>query len=240
MALFLRDPKSPDLPAEVPGRSRAALWLERLRGVVLRSQEPPSRSFRYLARLIERELGGRTTGLALAISGIDGDASPGNALLMLAYCLRSELDSRVLMVDARLKDVGAGITGVLGLLEVPGYAQMMRAGPGDVSAYVRQTRVAGVDVIAAGQPASGSVVALDHATLRHLLEWARGEYDHVLVQVGSALRDTRNATTAAETDAVFLFADEHKTFMKGLDDCRQLLLSNGAQQVKVIVSGGHI
>ena len=240
MALFVRDQKTPGVPAEVSSQGRAARWMERLRDVVLRNPEPPSRSFRYLARLIERELGGRTTGLVLAISGIDKDESPANALLMLAYCLRSELDSRVLMIDARLKDIAGGISGILGLQDAPGYAQIMRAGPGDPKAFIQQTRVAGVDALPAGQPASGTAVALDNATLRHLLDWARGEYDHVLVQVGSALRDTRNATTAVETDAVFLFADEHKTFMKGLDDCRQLLLSNGAHQVKVIVAGGQI
>ena len=241
MALFIRDPNSGDLPVEVAAQPRrAARWLDRLKGVVLRNPEPASRSFRYLARLIDRELGGRTTGLTVAMLGIDRDNSTADAILMLAYCLRSELDSRVLVIDARLKDVGQGVTGHLGLAGVPGYAQLMREGVGNQAALVQNTRVAGVEVLPAGHPPPGTVADLDHSTLRHLLEWARSEYDHVLVQVGSPLHDTRNAVTAAEADVVFLLADEHQTFMKRLEDCRHLLVANGAQAVKIIVSGARI
>jgi hypothetical protein len=237
MALFIRDPNSGDLPVEAAAEPRrAARWLERLKSVVLRNQEPASRSFRYLARLIDRELGGRTTGLALAILGVDRDDSPADALLMLAYCLRSELDSRVLVIDARLKDISHGVTGHLGLGSAPGYAQLMREGAGNQAALVQNTRVAGVEVLPAGHPPA----SLDRSTLRHLLDWARAEYDHVLVQVGSPLNDTRNAVTAAEADAVFLLADEHQSFMKRLDDCRLLLMGSGAREVKIIVAGGRI
>jgi hypothetical protein len=240
VALFIRDPKAGGQPLEAAGEPRRpARWIERLRGVVLRNPEPASRSFRYLARLIDRELGGRTSGVVLAMLGIDRDDAPADALLMLAYCLRSELDSRVLLVDARLKGIEEGLTGHLGLAGAPGYAQMMRDGPGDPRGFVRDSRVSGVDVLPAGQ-AGGASGGLDRSTLRHLLEWAKGEYDHVLLQVGSPLHDTRNAVTAAEADAVFLLADEHKTFMKRLDDCRQLLLANGAREVKIIIAGARI
>ncbi|HST02107.1 MAG TPA: hypothetical protein VLJ84_10660 [Usitatibacter sp.] len=241
MALFIRDPNHGDVPVEVGAEPRrGARWLDRLKGVVVRNQEPASRSFRYLARLIDRELGGRTTGLTLAMLGVDRDDSPADALLMLAYCLRSELDSRVLVIDARLKDIGMGLTGQLGLESAPGYAQLMRDGIGNQAALVQDTRVTGVEVLPAGHPVAGAAADLDRSTLRHLLEWARAEYDYVLLQVGSPLNDTRNAVTAAEADAVFLLADEHQTFMKRLDDCRHLLMANGAQAVKIIVAGGRI
>ena len=241
MALFIRDPNRGDLPVEAVAQPRrAARWLERLKGVVLRNPEPASRSFRYLARLVDRELGGRTTGLTLAMLGIDRDDSPADAILMLAYCLRSELDSRVLVIDARLKDIGQGVTGHLGLGSAPGYAQLMREGAGNQAALVQNTRVPGVEVLPAGHPVPGAVAGLDRSTLRHLLDWAKAEYDHVLVQVGSPLHDTRNAVTAAEADAVFLLADEHQSFMKRLDDCRLLLMGSGAQEVRIIVAGGRI
>ena len=70
-----------------------------------------------------------------------------------------------------------------------------------------------------------------------LFEAARARYPYVLVQVGSVLRDTRSVVTVGQADATFLLASENRTFMRVLDESRQLLQSNGVADVRVVVAG---
>lgn len=243
MAMFIKDPKAGFLPDAAPasanvGETRLARWYERLRGIVLRNPEPASRTYRYMSRLIEREFAREGSGVCLAFSSTDDDKASTDALLMLAYCLRSELDSRVLVIDARLKEQARGITGRLGLLQAPGFAEIIQEGFAGNEALVVPTRVSNVDVLPSGDPRGVGTVAVDRERLGRLLEATRQRYDHVLLQLGSVLRDTRNVVTAAQCDAVFLVVEENRTFMQSLDDCRRQLLDNGIEDVRVIVTGG--
>ena len=242
MAMFMKDSKAGFVPDDTAsangGETRLVRWYGRLRDIVLRSPEPASRAYRYLSRLIEREFARDGSGVCLAFSSAENDKASADAILMLAYCLRSELDSRVLIIDARLKDQAAGVTGRLGLLEAPGFAEVIQEGFAGNETLVVPTRVANVDVLPAGDPRGTGTVAVDRERLGRLLEATKDGYDHVLVQIGSVLRDTRNVVTAAQCDAVFLLAEENRTFMKSLDDCRQRLFDNGIADVRVIVTGG--
>lgn len=213
-----------------------ARWARRVREVLPWGGEPASLSFRHMSRLIDLEFDRRERGACLAFASPDSDDAGAGALLMLAYCLRSELQGRVLLVDSRLKDKSGGITGRLGLAHQPGFAEIVRDGFGGREDLVHATAVAGVDVLPAGDPA-GRAIPLDRDNLRGLLAAARSRYDHVLVQVASPLRDTRAVMTALEADAVFLLAEENRTFVKTLDECRKVLVDNGAGDVRVVVTG---
>ena len=214
-----------------------ARWYERVRGIVLRDAEPASRAYRFMARLIEREFPRNGRGACLALASPDSDRLGADALLMLAYCLRSELDSRVLLVDTRLKARAEGLTGRLDLLGATGFAEVLSGGLGARDDWFLATRVERVDVLPAGDPADRGAVSMDRARLTELLAAARDRYDHVLLQLGSPVRDTRVIMPALEADAVFLLAEENRTFMKGLDDCRKVLRDNGVADVRVVVTG---
>lgn len=241
MALFVRDTKLNFLADDkkpAGGEARPVVrWYERLREIVLRNPDPASRSYRYMSRLIEREFPHGESGVCLAFSSTDDDKKSTNAVLMLAYCLRSELDSRVLIVDARLKGKPDGVTGRLGLQDSAGFAEFMLEGTEVGESLVVPSPVEGVDVLPSGRAGRSGQVALDRVRLNQLLDAVKARYDHVLVQVGSVLRDTRNVLTVAETDVVFLLVEENESFMKSLDDSRQLLLSNGVTNVRVVVTG---
>ena len=238
MRLRLQDPKLGFLPQETAsdggGETFVARWYERLKGIVVRDAEPTSLAYRYMARLIEREFSREQSGLCLAFSSPEDDKVSTDAILMLAYSLRSELDSKVLIVDARLTDQRAGISGRLGLVGSPGYAEILREGFGGRDGLILASRVQNVDILPAGDPRGDAARALNLANLRQLLEAVRNRYDHVLVQLGSLLRDTRHVMAAAEADAVFLLAMENQSFMKGLDDCLKILRSNGVAQVLTV------
>jgi MinD-like ATPase involved in chromosome partitioning or flagellar assembly len=97
--------------------------------------------------------------------------------------------------------------------------------------------VPNVEVLPAGDPEEELAAPVDRAKLRMLLAAAVARYDYVLVQVSSPLREPRTLLVAAEADAVFLLAEDNRTFMKTLDDCRKVLLSNGVKDVRVVVTG---
>jgi cellulose biosynthesis protein BcsQ len=212
-------------------------WLARWRGGT-GSREPASRTFRYMSRLIERDFARDDGGPCLAFSSPDDDRITANALLMLAYCLVGEIGGRVLVVDARLNPRPGGITARLGLQSVAGFAEALGDRPAEGLQRVRPTAVEGVDVLPSGVSTMRGALPVDRTRLKELFASAKAAYDRVLVQVGSVQRDTRNLLTAAEADAVFLIADENRTLMSTLDDCRRLLLSNGIDDVRVVLSAG--
>lgn len=227
-----------DTSAKNGGRKLAlAGWFERLRQVVRRDPDPPSRSFRFMSRLIEREYPGKEGGgVCLALASPDDDELSTDALLMLGYCLRSELGSKVLMIDARMSQQDEGLTGRLGLMHVEGFAELMGGEVERRDELVHETRVDGVSVLPAGGQ-DGRHTPLARPKLGGLLDAAKQNYDHVLVQLGSPLHDTRAVMAAIEVDAVFLLAEENRTFMRSLDDSRKVLLENGVKDVRVVVSG---
>lgn len=226
----------PESPVQGGSGGLLSRWYRGLREALLPAAEPASIAYRQMSRLIDREFDRREGGTCLAFASPDSDDAGAGALLMLAYCLHTELDGRVLLVDARLKDKSGGITGRLGLAQAPGFAEAIRDGLEGREHLITGTAVPGVDVLPAGDP-SGRATAMDGGNLRKLLEAARSRYGHVLVHVGSPLRDTRAVMTALEARAVFVLVEENRTFVRTLDECRKVLLDNGARDVRVVVTG---
>lgn len=208
----------------------------RLRDALRGRAQPASLAYRHMARLIDREFERHDGGVCLAFASPDSDDAGAGALLMLAYCLQGELHGRVLLVDARLKDKSGGITGRLGLAQRPGFAEIVGGGFTGREDLVVATAVADVHALPAGDPA-GRATSLDRDYLRAFLAAARARYDHVLVHVGSPLRDTRAVATALEARAVFLLARENRTFVSALEECRRVLADNGASDLRVVVTG---
>ena len=231
------DPQPQDPPA-AGGRGRTlARWFRGIREVLLRGAEPASIAYRRMARLIDREFGTQgEAGACLAFASPDSDDAGAGALLMLAYCLRTELEARVLLIDARLKDKEGGLSGRLGLAGSPGFAEVIAGGIEGREQLIAGTAVSGVDILPAGDP-DGRATPMDHDNLRRLVAAARSRYRYVLLQVSSPLRDTRAVLTALEARAVFLIVEENRTFVSALDECRKVLVDNGAPDVRVVVAG---
>ena len=211
-------------------------WYERLLDSVVKTREPASRTYRYMSRLIEKEFDHRRGGVCLAFFSLDGDKLTSDALLMLAYCLRSELGSKVLIVDARVKDAAAGVGARLGLNGARGYADILREGLGGQPLPVQPSGVEGVDVLPFGRELGGSLT-VDRARLRELIDAAKASYGHVLLQVSSVLADTRHVVTVEQADAAFALALENRTLMKSLDQSQRLLRASGINDLRVVVVG---
>ncbi len=201
-----------------------------------RPKEPASRSYRYMARLLDQEYGQRENGVCLAYFSPDDDRITADALLMLGYCLQSELNSKVLLVDARVRNIEAGLSGRLHLTQRPGYAELLRDGCEASRELVLPTAVPLVDVISAGTIAQDSPTQVAQDNLRSLIAHYRQHYQYVLLQVGSLLADTRNLQVAAQADAVFMIAQENHTMLNQFDDSQRLLERNGIGHLRMIVS----
>lgn len=193
------------------------------------------RSHRYLSRTIGREYPCGARGVVLAFSCPDDDEVATGTLLLQAYGLQAELDSKVLVVDARAADRGGGLTQCLGLTDRPGYAEVLQHGIADVAALVQPSAVTGVDVLPAGTAAAASRMVSLQLNLAALLDWARSGYGHVLLQVGPVLDDTRNLVTATQADAVLLLAREHRTMLSVLQESSDVLRENGARSVTALL-----
>lgn len=198
--------------------------------------DPALRTYRYLSRTIAREYPRGARGVALAFCCPDDDELTTNALLLQAYGLQAELDSAVLVIDARVVERGGGLTQCLGMGDRPGYAEVLEHGTADVVTLVQSSAVPGIDVLPMGT-AAGATTRMGSLQqhLSVLLDWAKGSYGHVLLQVGSVLEDTRNLVTATQADAVLLVASEHRTMMAVLDESAQVLRDNGAGDIRALL-----
>ena len=215
----------------------ATSWFDRLRGVVLRNPEPASRSYRYMARLIELEFQHQERGLCIGVSSPDGNRYSTEAMLMLAYCLQSELGSRVLVVDSRPVTGPEGITERLGLGETPGFVDALKMGPGAIADSAVPSAISGVDVM----PNGSQALANTFQGRDDLAAFVRGcaeRYDHVLLQVGPVVKDTRNVLVATAADVVLLIARENKSMMADLKRYQEVLNTNGALDVRIVVKSG--
>jgi Mrp family chromosome partitioning ATPase len=209
-------------------------WYDALLEALVRHREPASRSYRYMSRLIERSFDASQGGVCLAFSATDGDRPVAAAMLLLAHCLQSELDCRVLLVDARLREPQQGLTGRLGLGGAEGCAELLRKGVEGLESVIRPTAVQHVDFLPAGLAQLDA--AVEREAVSSLLAAARQRYRFVLVQIGSVLLDTRNVVVASQADAVFLLAHENATLMKSLQRCHEVLGDNGVTDVRVVLT----
>ena len=239
--MLLRDPKAAFLQETSLGHAPAVptTWLGRLRAFLGSPRDPAPLAYRFMARNIERTFAHEEAGVCLPFSAPDGDAISTGAMLMLAYALRTELDARVLLLDARpvARDSTEGLTGRLGLASAPGFYEILREGFADNAHLVQPTSVEGVDCLPAGGPQGGASATLDRVRLRSLVETLAQSYDYVLVQVGSILGDTRNLVAVGELGRVVLVAHENRTMMKTLDECLKVLLDHGVGDVRTVVAG---
>jgi len=213
-------------------------WSSKLRDRRSRTREPASRSYRYLSRLIERDFERQDRGTCLAFFSIDSDRICADALLMLAHSLRSELGGAVLIIDGSVKTSSGGISERMGLVGLPGYSDLMRGPIADQPLAVHHSAVEGVDVLPVGT-VTGTTAVIDRAQLRLLLDTARSQYRHVLLQIGSVLSDTRYLVAATQANGVFILASENETLMRSLDESQRLLRANGVQQIRVVVVGSE-
>jgi Mrp family chromosome partitioning ATPase len=192
------------------------------------------RAYRYVSRTIAREFARGDSGAVLAFTCPDSDEACTNVMLLQADALREELESSVLLVDARGGDRGGGLTQRLGMEALPGFADLLAQPAADFSRLVQRTVLTGVDVLPRGTGAARGMGAMQ-GQLHLLVMWARTRYRHVLLQVGAVTTDTRNLVGALQADAVVVVAREHGTPLHLVEEADEVLRENGAPQVVALV-----
>ncbi len=210
-------------------------WYDRIKGIILRSPDSATRSYRYMSRLLERELSDHKHGIHLVFSSPDDEAVTSDAVLMLGFCLQSELSCRVLIIDTTLKGGVDSISQRFGIEQCDGYAEMLADGMKKLSENVQPSGCAGVDLLSRGCIDTLGSVALDRESIRAFLDMVASAYDYILIQQGGALTDTRYLLVNALADVVFLVAEENKTMMRALDDDQRLLADNGVENVRILL-----
>lgn len=217
---------------------KSGAWYEGLLVALIKDKEPASRSYRYAARLIEREFPPDRGATTIGFCSTEGDRLSSDVVLMQAYCLQSELDCEVLVIDARARDTGGGLSSRLGMQQRPGFAELLSEGLDRFDDCLQPSGVEGVTVLPRGG-LSGSLLVTPRAALAALLQRARARFPYVLMQVGAVGADTRNLIIASAADAVMLVGLEEKTLMRRLQGDERRLRSGGIERVHVVLVSAH-
>jgi Mrp family chromosome partitioning ATPase len=203
---------------------------------VVAPHEPSPRDLQFLSRTIAREFRApdADNGVVLAFSCPDADALCTDFMLAQADSLGRELESTVLLIDARGRRREGGLTERLGLAGKPGVADAIAAGSGVAVPEPHRTPLPGVAILPAGLATLPGSAAFE-AGVASLVAWARPRYRHVLLQVGDVAGDTRDLLAAVQGDSAVIVAREHQTSLGALQECATLLRENGARDVSAVI-----
>lgn len=216
-------------------KTTSAPWYEALLDSLVGQREQASRSYRYMARMIEREFPTSAGGVALALCCPDGDRTSSAVLLMQAVYLQSELERDVLIIDARARDMGGGLSARLGMDRQPGFTELLSEGPARLAEWTRPSGVAGVTVLPRGG-IDGSALIVHRRHLTELIAQAKTRWPYILVQLGAVAADTRNLVIATFVDAVLLLGQEEKTRLQVLEAAQSQLHDNGVEDVRLVLT----
>lgn len=191
--------------------------------------EPPSRSYRYLARRI----GKARTILLSALC--DADAA-NDALLLLAAMVQAEQGGRVLLIDATLAD--DGISALLGANSHAGLSEVRADDPWSAVETMRLLARPDMVLLGAGlNPAAGQP-----ERIAAMLPFLADRFDHILIQQRGIASDSRNLSLARAADLVWTLAEEGRSPMARLNAARDAFHAHGiipAGLILTVPAHGH-
>ncbi len=217
------------------GRTGIGAWLRGLFSRSTRSRtsgdDPALQPYRLLARQLLADVpsaeGGRVI-FVVAVSDL-----PTGTLLTIAYFMRDELGSRLLVADATGRPDGAGAW--LGGMGMAGLFDLARDAKRRLSDVVQPTVRPGIAVLTTGRPSSEGVGAVHAARIESVLEEARTMYDYTLVQLPPILDDPGFLRFVTLADTVLLVVAEGQVGIEDLARARALLDSQGAPSVRMVL-----
>jgi len=174
-------------------------------------------------------------GYSIVLSSPDNPKITTDSILMFAYALKSELELKVLVIDATTKEVDSSVTAKLGLRGMPGYSELLDwdADPGQVCMY--HTKIPDVYVMPKGRYAQKWVARRD-AEVAHTLNRAISNFDVVLIQQPCVLEDTRCLALSSLVNLNLLVVEDNKTHLNSLEACKDLYYENGIYNFGLILS----
>lgn len=215
--------------SDVLGRA-AAKFLKQFTNPVV-----ASRSYRYLARQIARDLAVAEGGKAIVFTSLTAPDINSEVLLMLAYFMQDELQARVLVVDATLRNTG--VTRLLQQETRPGMIEQLTGEPLNASKKIVAGLADGkISFIGVGNLKSNPIAYLSEDRVRGVIDDYKREYDYVILQQDYIQEDTRYLLFARLADMVIMHLEERSTPIAKFEEAKNVFREHRIDKVKYILS----
>jgi len=219
------------------GRTGIGAWL---RGLFSRSTrgsggDPAFQPYRLLARQLLADLPCAEGGRVLFVASVTD--LPTDTLLTIAYFLRDELGSRLLLADTTGRPDGVGAW--VGAPGRAGFLDLVHDAKKRLVDIAQPTVRPGIAVLNTGRPLSDGVAAMQASQVERVLEEARRTYDYTLVQLPAILDDPGFLRFVSLADTILLVVAEGRIGLEDLARARALLDSQGAPSVRMVLCGSE-
>ena len=223
------------------GSGRTGIWA-RLRGLFARSasdrvdaDDPMFQPYRLLARQLLADFPSDGRGRVVFVPSVA--QMPTDTLLTIAYFLRDELGSRVLLADASGRPAGLGER--LGIHGLPGLLDLVHDTARKLSDLVRPTARPGIMAISFGHSPANGQGAVAASRIETVLEETRRTFDYTLVQLPPITEDPAFLRFVTLCDTVMLIVAEGTNDIEDLARARSVLEGQGAPDVRMVLCGSH-
>lgn len=222
-----------------PGRTGIWSWF---RGLFARSSssrldadDPMFQPYRLLARQLLADFPSDGGGRVVFVPSVA--QLPTDTLLTIAYFLRDELGSRVLLADATGRPGGLGDR--LGMTGLPGLLDLVHDPARKLTDLARPTARPGIMAMSYGRPPANGQGGVAASRIETVLEDTRRAFDYTLVQLSPIIEDPAFLRFATLCDTVLLIVAEGTNDIEDLARARSLLESQGAPDIRMVLCGNH-
>lgn len=209
-------------------------WMDRLLNLVA-PKDHASRSYRYLARKIEEDLPVGRKSRTLIFTSPCPAGLVAETLMMFSYFLQDELDCKVLMVDGTFRQDGLSRRFMSGVY--PGFMDLLYGNeglePGDL---ILSTGRKNIFLLPSGNSPKAGFSSLNPEKIKSLIHRLEGEFNYLLIQQGSILRDTRYLPFTSLADRILLLVEEGETRVAELEECQRLFREYKLSNVRLVMS----
>lgn len=198
-------------------------------------KDPASRSYRYLARKIEEDLGDECKSRTLILTSPCSADLVADTLMMFSYFLQDELDCKVLMVDGTFRKDGLSRRFMPGVY--PGFMDLLYGNEAlEADDLVVPTGRRNIFMLPSGNSPKSGFSSLNPEKVKSLLRQLESGFDYILIQQGSILRDTRYLPFTSMVDRILLLVEEGETLVSELEECQRLFQEYRLSNVRLVMS----
>ncbi len=193
-----------------------------------------SRSYRYLARQIENDLGETQKAHEVVVTGPGSIEFINQTILMFAYGLKNELGGKIIIIDATFRNQGVG--DFLGYEGKPGLMNLLYEGNTKMGQMIKATRVDGIHVLPVGKLQEQTNISLKGEKVKAIFQKLGTVYDYIVIQVGPLQNDTRYISLAEYAELVLLLVEEGNTLLGEIESYRTTLENHNISNYQIVMS----
>ncbi len=197
-------------------------------------QASASRSYRYLARQIETDLGETEKAHEVVMTSPGSMEFLNQAILMFAYGLKNELGSKVVILDATFR--GQGVGAFLGYGEDQGLMNLLYEETTKMGEMIKPTRIKDIHVLPAGKLQEKIFQSLKADKVKAIFQKLGTVYDYIVIQVGPLQNDTRYISLAEFTEMVLILVEEGNTLLGEIETYRTTLENHNISNYQIVMS----